>query len=236
VTDAEAAAVHTWRDAAGMPFETGVDEATGLFTHRQIHEKCKMYIATLRIADDFGLDAVGIRYQQGLKDLTPASGLAEGLLNNVMPPPVTSRDGARVLYGGAPLPHCNEADEGVAVDALVTNRVRTAMGLDPATTLHDVRWDEQYGDDFVRVHEISGSVPPSHLSDGYAGAVSMRQSPVCFPAGGGTIRGVSKPGEIVCSRPYVAAPQMCVPAAATQAGLSQHALGVQVHLCGDVTV
>ena len=31
----------------------------------------KMYIAALRIADDFGLDAVGIQYQQGLKDLVP---------------------------------------------------------------------------------------------------------------------------------------------------------------------
>ena len=30
------------------------------------------------------------------------------------------------------------------VDALVTNRVWTAMGLDPATTLHDVRWGEHY--------------------------------------------------------------------------------------------
>lgn len=203
VPDTQATAVRTWLDDAGMRFKTGTDEATEL-TDRQVHEQCKMYIAALRIADDFGLDAVGIQYQQGLKDLTPASDLAEGLLNNVVRPPVTSRDGARVLYDGAPLPHFNEADEGVAVDALVTNRVWTAMGLDPATTLHDVRWGEQYGDDFVWVYEISGSVPPSHLTGGYAGAVSMRQGPVYFPAGGGTIRGVSKPGEIVWSRLYIA--------------------------------
>mgnify|MGYP006203279261 CR=1 FL=1 len=31
----------------------------------------------LRIADEFGCDTVGIQYQQGLKDLTPASDLAE---------------------------------------------------------------------------------------------------------------------------------------------------------------
>jgi L-fucose isomerase-like protein len=30
----------------------------------------------------------------------------------------------------------------------------------------------------------------------------MRQSPVYFPAGGGTLRGVSRPGEIVWSRLY----------------------------------
>jgi len=28
-----------------------------------------MYIAALRIADEFGCDAIGIQYQQGLKDL-----------------------------------------------------------------------------------------------------------------------------------------------------------------------
>lgn len=38
-----------------------------------------MYIAALRIADDFGCAAIGIQYQQGLKDLAPASDLlAEG--------------------------------------------------------------------------------------------------------------------------------------------------------------
>jgi len=203
VPDAEADAVRAWLERAGMRFRIGADEATEL-TDRQVHEQLRMYIATLRIADDFGLDAAGIQYQQGLKDLTPASDLAEGLLNNVDRPPVTSRDGARVLYDGAPLPNFNEADEGVAVDALVTNRVWTAMGLDPATTLHDVRWGETYDGQFVWVYEISGSVPPSHLTGGYAGAQSWRQNPVYFPAGGGTIKGVSRPGEIVWSRLYIA--------------------------------
>jgi hypothetical protein len=161
-----------------------------------------MYIAALRISDDFGLAAVGIQYQQGLKDICPASDLAEGLLNNVDRPPVTSRDGSRVLWEGKALPHFNEVDEGVAVDALVTNRVWCAMGLDPATTLHDVRWGEDFEGRFVWVYEISGSVPPSHFSDGYAGAEGWRQGSVFFPAGGSTINGVSKPGEIVWSRVY----------------------------------
>ena len=38
-------------------------------------------------------------------------------------PPVTSRDGSRVLHEGRAFPHFNEADEGVAVDALITDRV-----------------------------------------------------------------------------------------------------------------
>ena len=132
-----------------------------------------------------------------------ASDIAEGLLNNPDRPPVRSRDGSRVLWDGEALPNFNEVDEGVAVDALVTNRVWTAMGLDPSTTLHDVRWGEDFGGQFVWVFEISGSVPASHFVDGYAGATSMRQSPVYFPLGGGTLRGVSRPGEIVWSRLYV---------------------------------
>ncbi len=203
VDDAEAEAVGRWLTEAGMTFRLGTDEETEL-TERQLLWQYKMYIAALRISDDFGLDAVGIQYQQGLKDLAPASDLVEGLLNNVARPPVTSRDGERELYAGAPLPHFNEVDEGVAVDALVTNRVCTAMGLDPANTLHDVRWGEEFDGQFVWVYEISGSVPPSHFANGYADAEGWRQGNVFFPAGGATINGVSKPGEIVWSRVYIA--------------------------------
>ncbi|CAN7172120.1 fucose isomerase [Microbacterium sp. LjRoot45] len=208
-SDADADAVRAWLEDAGMRFLTGDDEATEL-TDAQIHQQLKMYIAALRIADDFGLDAVGIQYQQGLKDLVPASDLAEGLLNDPHRPPVRSRDGSRVLWEGRMLPHFNEVDEGVAVDALLTERVWTELGFDPANTLHDIRWGEQYGDDFVWVFEISGAVPPAHLVDGYAGAVSERQRPSYFPLGGGTIKGISKPGEIVWSRVYVEAGEVRV--------------------------
>jgi len=81
------------------------------------------------------------------------------------------------------------------------------MGLDPSTTLHDLRWGEHYTgdgvDDFVWVFEISGAAPASHFVNGYAGATSVRQPPMFFPFGGGTLRGVSKPGEVVWSRVYV---------------------------------
>jgi hypothetical protein len=39
--------------------------------------------------------------------------------------------------------------------------------------------------------------------DGYAGATSERQPAMYFRLGGGTIKGVSKPGEVVWSRVYV---------------------------------
>lgn len=201
VADHEAGEAKAWLDRAGFTFYFGTDEATEL-TERQVLSQLKMYIAALRIADDFGLDAVGIQYQQGLKDTVPASDLAEGLLNNVQRPPVLSRDGSRELYAGRALPHFNEVDEGVAVDALVTNRIWTAMGLDPATTLHDVRWGEEYDGEFVWVFEISGSVPASH-NGGYEKSYSMRQPPMFFPLGGGTLSGVSKPGEIVWSRVFI---------------------------------
>jgi L-fucose isomerase-like protein len=201
VSDDEAAAVRDWLDGAGLRFELGDDPATEL-TPDQITSQLRMYVAALRIADDFGLDAVGIQYQQGLKDVVPASDLAEGLLNNVERPPVRSRDGGRELYAGRPLPHFNEVDEGVAVDALITNRIWTAMGFDPATTLHDIRWGEQFGDEFVWTFMISGSVPASH-NGGYDKSYSRRQPPMYFPLGGGTLSGCSKPGEIVWSRVYI---------------------------------
>lgn len=197
----EAGAALVWLEQAGLTFHWGEDAATEL-TREQVLSQMRMYIAALRIGDDYSIDAIGIQYQQGLKDQCAASDLAEGLLNNVERPPVRSRDGERELWAGAPLPHFNEVDEGVAVDALVTNRVWTAMGFDPATTLHDIRWGEDYEGEFVWVFEISGSVPASH-NGGYDKSYSMRQVPMFFPRGGGTLAGVSKPGEIVWSRVFV---------------------------------
>lgn len=205
VSTAEAKAVRKWLDQRGVTFVTGTDEETEL-TDKQILEQCKMYIAAVRIAYTFGCDAIGIQYQQGLKDMAPASDLVEGLLNNPDRPPVLSTDGQE-LYAGDALPHFNEVDEGAAVDALVTNRVWKAMGFDPSTTLHDLRYGEHYSgegvDDFVWVFLISGAAPASHFIDGYAGASSERQPPMYFRLGGGTLKGISKPGEIVWSRVYV---------------------------------
>jgi len=202
VKDSEARAVREWLDARGMRFFTGPNPETDL-TDGQILEQCKMYIAALRMAGEFGCDTIGIQYQQGLKDLAPASDLAEGLLNNTDRPPVHAEGNGRVLYEGRPLPHFNEVDECAGLDALATNRAWTKLGYDPETTLHDVRYGEDYGGEFVWVLEISGSVPPNHLIGGYAGAVSERQPPMYFQLGGGTIKGVSKPGELVWSRIYV---------------------------------
>jgi len=228
VTDAEAQAVYQWLVNKGVKFDFGKDASTDL-TLDQVLDQCRMYIAAVRIAHEFGCDAVGIQYQQGLKDMVPASDLAEGMLNNSDRPPVHAEgksDGNKSeLYAGQPLPHFNEVDECAGVDALVTNLCWKALDLDPSTTLHDVRWGEHYKgadgsdngvansgnsaggsgniDAFVWLLQISGAAPANHFAGGYAGAVSERQPAMYFPLGGGSLKGVGKPGEIVWSRVFV---------------------------------
>ncbi len=231
VSSAEAQAVYQWLVAKGVKFAFAKDASTEL-TLDQVLDQCRMYIAAVRIAHDFGCDAIGIQYQQGLKDMVPASDLAEGMLNNADRPPVCAEGSTNELYAGSPLPHFNEVDECAGVDALVTNLCWKALGLDPSTTLHDVRWGEHYKgasgsspgaassensaasphnsaggsgkiDAFVWLLQISGAAPANHFVGGYAGAVSERQPAMYFPLGGGSLKGVGKPGEIVWSRVFV---------------------------------
>ncbi len=206
VSDGDARAAYQWLLDRGMTFQLGLDEATDL-TVSQVLGQCRMYIAAVRMAAEFGCAAVGIQYQQGLKDLAPASDLVEGLLNNTDRPPVFHEEAGTELYAGAALPHFNEVDECAGLDALVTHRLWTGMGYAPETTLHDLRWGRRYTgegrDEYVWVFEISGAVPPAHFADGYRGATSERQPPMYFPAGGGTIKGVSRPGVLVWSRVFI---------------------------------
>ncbi len=196
-----------WLRERGMRFVTGRDPDTEL-TDVQVLEGLKMYDAAVRLAHAFGCAVIGIQYQQGLKDVCVASDLAEGLLNTPDRPPVVGDQG-QVLFDGLAVPHFNEVDECAGLDALLTNRVWCDAALDPSTTLHDVRWGAPFRghgvDEFVWVFEISGAVPPSHLVGGYAGAVGERQPAMYFPRGGATIKGISRPGEIVWSRIYVEA-------------------------------
>jgi len=207
VSHHEARNVYEWLLAKGMRFHFGKDEATEL-TEPQVLEQCKMYIAAVRLADEFGCAAIGIQYQQGLKDLTPASDLVEGLLNNVDRPPVYHEETGKELFKGEALPHFNEVDECAGLDALVTYQLWRELGFPPENTLHDLRWGRHYQgdgiDDFVWVLEISGAAPPAHFIDGYKGASSERQPPMYFRLGGGSLKGVSKPGFVVWSRVFIA--------------------------------
>lgn len=206
VPNSEAEEVLSWLLKKGMRFNWGKDEATEL-TRAQTLQQCKMYIAAVRLAAEFGCAAIGIQYQQGLKDLAPASDLVEGLLNNSDRPPVKCPKTGRVIFAGEPIPHFNEVDECAGLDGLVTCRLWKELGFAPENTLHDLRWGKHFKgagvNDYVWVFLISGAVPPAHFTNGYKGAVSERQPPMYFRLGGGSIKGVSKPGHIVWSRIFV---------------------------------
>jgi hypothetical protein len=206
VTDTEAQAIIDWLLKRGMTFQWGTDEETQL-THAQTLQQCKMYIAAVRLAAEFGCATIGIQYQQGLKDLAPASDLPEGLLNNVDRPPVKCARKGQVLFPGEALPHFNEVDECAGLDGLVTYRLWRELGFPPENTLHDLRWGQHFRgdgvDDFVWVFLISGAAPPAHFIKGYRGTTSERQPPMYFRLGGGSVKGISKPGHIVWSRIFV---------------------------------
>lgn len=215
VSEAEAREVFEWLVRKGVAFDFGSDEASEL-TPGQVLQQCRMYVAAVRLAEEFGCGAIGIQYQQGLKDLAPASDLVEGLLNNVDRPPVRHEVTGKVLFKGEAVPHFNEVDECAGLDGYVTYHLWRELGLPPENTLHDLRWGRHYTgpgvsaegrkvelDGYVWVLLISGGAPPAHFVGGYKGTTSMRQPPMYFRLGGGTCRGISKPGYVVWSRVYV---------------------------------
>jgi len=205
VGEAEARSVFRWYRRKGLKFHLGSDEATEL-TRRQVLWQCRTYVAACRIADEFGCDAIGIQYQQGLKDLLPASDLVEGTLNSTDRPPVRNAAG-RVIRAGRAVTHFNEADECAGLDGILTDRVHAALGQPTANTLHDVRWGDWDHSgttkEYVWVFLISGSAPADHHIGGWRGSDSHRQPPMYFRLGGGTLRGIAKPGEIVWSRIFI---------------------------------
>lgn len=212
VKNEEAAAIYDWYVKKGLTFKFGKKEETEL-TKEQVLLQCKMYIAAVRIAEEFGCATIGIQYQQGLKDLAPASDLVEGTLNNVDRPPVYHEVTGEELYKGEALPHFNEVDECAGLDGLITYRLWKELGFDPENTLHDLRWGREYKNgkrkEYVWVFLISGAAPPAHFIGGWAGASSERQPPMYFRLGGGTLKGVSKPGWIVWSRVFIADGKLC---------------------------
>jgi hypothetical protein len=212
VSDDDAQAAYGWLRDRGVQFAFGQDPKTEL-TEQQVLQQMKMYIAAVRLADEFGCATIGIQYQQGLKDLAPASDLVEGMLNNADRPPVFHETTGQELFPGEAIPHFNEVDECAGLDGLVTYRLWRELGLPPENTLHDLRWGRQFRsdklDEYVWVFLISGAAPPAHFIDGWKGTSSERQPPMYFAQGGGTCKGISRPGWIVWSRVYVADGRLC---------------------------
>ncbi|MDR0870809.1 MAG: fucose isomerase [Planctomycetaceae bacterium] len=207
VSDEEAEEIEQWCIGKGLTFHYGTDPATEL-TRGQVLLQCKMYIAAVHLAAEFGCSLIGIQEQPGSGDLLPASGFAEGLMNNAHRPPVKDENG-NVLFDGKPLMHFSEIDEGAALDALLNNRVADALGQPVETMPYDVRWGaiDPTGtvDGFVWLFMISGAAPPAHLEKNWKGSHARRQSPMFFKKGGAALTGTGRPGEIVWSRLCVAA-------------------------------
>ena len=144
VSDAEARAVLDWLLKKGMTFHWGKDEETEL-TEAQTLLQCKMYIAAVRLADEFGCATIGIQYQQGLKDLAPASDLVEGSAEQRRPAAgEMSRKPAACCSLAKRCRTSTKWTNAPGLDGLVTYRLWRELGFAPENTLHDLRWGQHY--------------------------------------------------------------------------------------------
>ena len=189
-----------WLENRGITFHYGEDGATEL-VERQVLAQMKMYTAAGVIYERYGLSAIGIPYQYGLVRCTSASDLAEGMLNNSDRPDIIYPETGEVINGGKPIVHFNEGDLGSGIPQVLMYEILTRKGMPPETTLHDVRWGDEWEGKFVWVFEISGGAPPAHWG-GWENTHVFRQPEMYFPRGGGTCSGVSKPGVITWARFY----------------------------------
>ncbi|KAA8998471.1 signal transduction protein [Affinibrenneria salicis] len=189
-----------WYEQRGMRFEFGEDGSQQL-TRAQVLEQCAMMIAMARFVQRFGLSAVGVQYQQGLKDSCAASDFAEGAIGNAERFPIPDENGD-IIWPDRAIPCVNEVDMGSAIPQVMLAQLLQALGMPAETTLHDVRWGSDYQGTFYWDLEISGAVPFAHLKGGIAGATGYRQPAMFFPYGGSTIAGQSKAGRFIWARAH----------------------------------
>lgn len=189
-----------WYETRGMQFKFGTDPALNL-TRDQVLEQCAMMIAMARFVKRFGLSAVGVQYQQGLKDSCAASDFAEGAIGNGERFPIPDEKG-EIICPGQPITCINEVDMGSAIPQVMLAKLLQALGMESETTLHDIRWGSDYQGTFYWDLEISGAVPFAHLKGGIAGSTGYRQPSMFFPYGGSTIAGQGKAGRFIWARAH----------------------------------
>lgn len=187
-----------WLKDRGVTFHFGEDGETEL-VERQVLAQMKMYTAAGIIYERYGLSAIGIPYQYGLVRCTSASDLAEGMLNNCDRPEIIYPETGKAVDGGRPIIHFNEGDLGSGIPQVLMYEILSRKGMPPETTLHDVRWGDEWEGRYVWVFEISGGAPPAHFG-GWQNTHVYRQPAMYFPKGGGTCSGVSKPGGVTWAR------------------------------------
>lgn len=200
VTESEREECLKWYEDEGMQFQYGIDPATEL-TRDQVLEQCAMMIAMARFTDRFGLSAVGVQYQQGLKDSCAASDFAEGAIGSTARFQAKNEAG-KVIRPGKPIPCINEVDMGTAIPQTMLFRLLDSLSLPSETTLHDIRWGSEFEGTFYWDFEISGSVPFEHIKGGIKGAKGYRQPAMYFPKGGSSIGGQCKAGSFVWARAH----------------------------------
>ena len=94
------------------------------------------------------------------------------------------KNAGKVICPGQPIGHFNEVDECAGLEG---------RDWDRSGTMKDYGW----------VFLLSGSAPADHHVGGWAGSDSLRQPPMYFRLGGGSLRGIAKPGEIAWSHVFV---------------------------------
>ena len=163
-----------------------------------------MYYAAARIADDFGCEgAIGIQYQQGLKDLMPASDLVEGMLNTTGSNAALRVVGSEIRRGRAMI-HFNEVDECAGLDALLISRVHRALGQPPRRrSRHPLGRRRSRGGSGLGVRGSRVLRRPPTNDGGWAGSESLRQPPMYFPRSAAEPERCGPAGAVIWSRIFV---------------------------------
>jgi hypothetical protein len=123
------------------------------------------------------------------------------MLNNSERPEIKSLSTGSPIAQNRSIIHFNEGDVGSGIPQVLMHDILIKKGMPPETTLHDVRWGDEWERKFVWVLEISGGAPPAHFG-GWDKTTVYRQTPMYFPKGGGTCSGISKPGVVTWARFY----------------------------------
>ena len=201
VREEEAQAAFDWCLQSALRFRFGPNEATAL-TEAEVLAQCRLYVAAVRLADEHGGAASGLPPGLEATGQVVTSALTEGMLNSIERPPVHHADTGDELFPGQALPSFHAGDEGAGLDGLVTCRLWRELGYAPETAAYGLRWGRDYRDETTDAYVWTllghGSTPPAHFG-GWERASSERTA-ADAPVGGGTLKGVCRPGWIVWSQ------------------------------------
>jgi len=142
-----------------------------------------MYVAALRIADDFGCHAIGIHISKGSRICCPPAIWSKDA--EQFGSPTGARATVHACSTPGPLPHFNEVDECAGLDDS-DYRLHKALGNRSKTRLHDIRWETWIAPE--RSPIILGLLDQSGrrrrpTSSTLAGATGERRTAKCISAG-----------------------------------------------------